>query len=268
MPSLSTMRATDRPGTWNNAIDQKLLQVPDDPDELKKATSRFEGRLLAWDPVAQKELWSIKRPVLQNSGVLATAGGLVFQGTGTGTFEAFNATTGERVWHHATSNGMIAGPISYEQNGEQYVAIVAGYGGGFGLGEGVDKPVVRPNGRVFVFRLGGKATTPGPVEQYLSPLNPPEETFTQGQIDRGRLLFTTNCYRCHNAGAQSTGVLPDLRRSSAISDDELWKSILLEGILESSGMISFKDWLTPQEVEDIRAYIAHKADIAKQHEHN
>jgi quinohemoprotein ethanol dehydrogenase len=250
-----------RPGIWNTAISSALQEPPDDPVEFKKATSSFQGRLVAWDPVAQKEVWSVAHPSLQNGGVLATAGNLVFEGTGAGSFEARRANNGELLWTFTAQDGIIAGPVSYELDRVQYVAVVAGYGGGFGLGEGPDQPKFRPNGRVLVFRLGGQAKLPE-VQGAVASLNPPAEHFSDSQVDSGRLLYTQHCYRCHGAGAQSTGVLPDLRRSRALSDRAAWDSILSGGALEAAGMVSFKRWLTPEQIEDVRAFVALKAQIA------
>ena len=250
-----------RPGTWNNAIDPTLLTPPDDPAVLKEATSSFQGRLVAWDPVAQKEVWSVPHSTVQNGGVLATAGNLVFQGTGAGTFEARSANNGQRLWSFAAQDGIIAGPISYELNGTQYVAVVAGYGGGFGLGEASDKPTRRPNGRVLVFRLDGQATLPK-VETAIAALNPPQERFTDEQVNSGRLLYTVHCYRCHGTGAQSAGVIPDVRRSGALGSRDAWRAIVHDGALESRGMIGFARWLSAEQVEEVRAYIALKAKIA------
>ena len=250
------------PGIWNTAISQKLLEAPDDPEVLKKGSAQFEGRLVAWDPVAQKAVWSIKHDLIHNGGVLATAGNLVFQGTEEGHFEARRADNGKLLWSASAPDGIMAGPVSYELDGVQYVAVVSGYGGGFGLGEGAGKPTVRPNGRVLVFRLDGKAEMPALEHQEPSPIVTSQETFSPAQIDNGRLLYTTHCYRCHGAGAQSAGVLPDLRRSAAVADAGIWRSILIDGALQANGMVSFRKWLSPDQVEAIRAYVAHKAEIA------
>lgn len=250
-----------KPGTWNTGVDPSVQEAPDDPEVLKKGTASFQGRLVAWDPVAQKEAWSVKRTSLQNGGVLATAGDLVFEGTGSGDFEARNARDGKLLWSFASGAGIIAGPISYEIKGVQYVAVVAGYGGGFGLGEADDKPTARPNGRVLVFRQGGTATVPA-FHEDVAPLNPAKDTFSEAQVDDGRLLYTAHCYRCHGAGAQSAGVLPDLRRSGALADASLWQSIVIDGALEQDGMVSFKRWLKPQDAEAIRSYVSRKAEIA------
>jgi quinohemoprotein ethanol dehydrogenase len=254
-----------RPGMWNNAIDPRLLTPPDDPAVLKDATSSFQGRLVAWDPIKQKEVWSVAHDTVQNGGVLATAGDLVFQGTGNGRFEARRASDGDLLWQFSAQDGIIAGPISYELDGAQYVAIVAGYGGGFGLGEASDQPTVRPNGRVLVFRLDGQATLPQ-IDTTPVALNPPRESFTEEQVNSGRLLYTEHCYRCHGTGAQSAGVVPDIRRSGALGSREAWNAIVHGGALESRGMVGFSRWLSPAQVENIRAYIALKAKIAADQE--
>ncbi len=262
--------ATDKnfkyyPGLENMGTDQALMQPPDDPVELKKATADFGGKLIAWNPLTQKQVWSMPHDGVQNGGVLATAGNLVFQGTGSGRFEARRADTGKLLWSYATQTGVIAAPVTYQVKGVQYVAVMAGYGGAYGIGVAADKAIVRPNGRVLIFKLGGAAKLP-PVKGALGPLNPPTESFTKKQIDEGRFLFTDQCGRCHGHGAQSAGVLPDLRRSSALTDAATWKAITIDGALEPLGMISFRKWYSPEQMESVRAYVAHKARIAADYE--
>src|SRR5204863_6811383 len=95
----------------------------------EEALASVQGRLIAWDPIAQKEVWRVERAGQSNGGVLSTAGNLVFQGTGMGDFTAVNAKTGEQLWSSPVQTGVIAAPITYEINGTQYVAIMAGSGG-------------------------------------------------------------------------------------------------------------------------------------------
>src|SRR5262249_48747656 len=92
------------------------------------------------------------------------------------------------------------------------------------------------------------------------------ESFTKAQIDSGRFIFTDQCGRCHGHGAQSAGVTPDLRRSAALSDPALWRSIVLDGALEPAGMRGLKQWLTPEQAESVRAYVALKAKILAEHD--
>ncbi|MGE3886913.1 MAG: PQQ-dependent dehydrogenase, methanol/ethanol family [Vicinamibacterales bacterium] len=98
------------------------------------------GFLVAWDPVAQKERWRID--FNPSGGVLSTAGNLIFVGDGAGRFMALDPATGKQVWERQLLPG-IATPVTYEANGQQYVAVMSG----------------SANGRVFAFALdaaGGK----------------------------------------------------------------------------------------------------------------
>lgn len=88
------------------------------------------GEFIAWDPVARRKVWSIKEPFPIWSGVVATAGDVVFYGTMEGWFKAVNARTGELLWQFKTGSGIIGQPISYQgPDGKQYVAILSGVGG-------------------------------------------------------------------------------------------------------------------------------------------
>jgi quinohemoprotein ethanol dehydrogenase len=249
------------PGLENMATDQALMIPPDDPDELKKAIAKFGGKLLAWNPLTQKEAWSAPHETVTNGGVLATAGNLVFQGTGSGFFQARRADTGKLLWIFPTQSGPIAGPVTYQVGGVQYVAVLAGYGGAYGIGVAADQAKARPNGRVLIFKLGGKAKLPA-FRKALASYNVPAESFTKAQVDEGRFIYTDQCARCHGHGGQSAGVTPDLRRSGALGDAAAWKAITIDGALEPLGMISFSKWYSPAQMESVRAYVALKAKLA------
>jgi len=95
--------------------------------------------------------------------VLATAGCIVFQGTGTGEFTAMDAKTGQQLWSSPTQTGVIAAPASFEIDGKQYVAIMVGSGGSWGMigGDANIKGNNLPNiSRLLVYAIGGKATLP------------------------------------------------------------------------------------------------------------
>ncbi|MFZ2156572.1 MAG: PQQ-dependent dehydrogenase, methanol/ethanol family, partial [Bradyrhizobium sp.] len=95
------------------------------------------GRLLAWDPVKQKEAWRAEYVAPWNGGTLTTAGNLVFQGTADGRFIAYNATTGEKLWESPTGTGVVAAAGTYMIDGKQYVTIAVGWGGVFGISQRV-----------------------------------------------------------------------------------------------------------------------------------
>src|SRR3982075_2175279 len=84
------------------------------------------GRLIAWDPVKQEQVWKQEYASPWNGGTLTTAGNLVFQGTADGRFVAYNAKTGKKVWEAPTGTGVIAAPSTYVVDGKKYVSIAGG----------------------------------------------------------------------------------------------------------------------------------------------
>src|SRR5208282_1022706 len=111
----------------NFGIDMVAAGMPQDPKIKKAILDSVRGKLVAWDPVLQKQAWAVERPGPWNGGTLATAGNLVFEGTAAGRFEAYRADTGEKVWSFDAQTGVMAGPVTYTVNGEQYVAVLAGW---------------------------------------------------------------------------------------------------------------------------------------------
>ena len=90
------------------------------------------------------------------AGVLATKGNLVFTGTGDGFFKAFDAKTGKELWKFQTGSGIVSPPITWEQDGEQYIGVTVGYGGAVPLWGGdmaeLTKPVAQ-GGSFWVFKI-------------------------------------------------------------------------------------------------------------------
>ncbi len=252
-----------KPGAWNIAVDILKNTPPDDPAAFKATRAMLKGQLLAWDPVAQKEVWRVQHDGPWNGGVLATAGNLVFQGNARGNFAAYAADTGKKLWNFDAQTGVIAGPISFAVNGTQYVAVMAGYGGAYPLSSPfVDSPPqMAPNGRVLVFKIGGTASLPAVVPTPMQPANPPKGDWTPAQLKEGAYLFEGNCGVCHGSGARGSGVTPDLRRSTVLSDPKLWQSVVYDGQLQDRGMIAFKKYLTPEQVESIRGYVGAQAKL-------
>jgi PQQ-dependent dehydrogenase (methanol/ethanol family) len=92
----------------------------------KEGPGGFLGELVAWDPVRNKKVWSIKDDLPFNGGTLSTAGNLVFYGNLHGDFHAINATNGKILWKKNLGSGIGAGPVTYAVDGKQYVAVVIG----------------------------------------------------------------------------------------------------------------------------------------------
>ena len=201
---------------------------------------------------------------------LATAGNLVFQGTQDGRLVAYRADSGEKMWEVNTTAGVMAPPISYSIGGEQYVAVLAGYGGAGGMiGLDVVKmgPMAHSNaGHLLVFKLEGKAVMPTLAERP-KPSMPAEGLewanlnhylLNKSELIEGGVLFGKYCAACHGSGAVSVGIVPDLRGASLKTHAE-WDGIVLGGLRRDKGMASFIDLLTVEDSQKIRAYVIYEA---------
>ncbi|WP_076859040.1 methanol/ethanol family PQQ-dependent dehydrogenase [Bradyrhizobium mercantei] len=112
------------------------------------------GHLKAIDPMTGKAKWEAPSDIPRFSGVLSTAGGVVFSGQLTGEFEAFDAGTGKKLWQFQTGSGIEGQPITWQQDGVQYVAVTSGYGGVYSLFSGDERLAkVPPGGSLWVFAV-------------------------------------------------------------------------------------------------------------------
>ncbi|HEY4213913.1 MAG TPA: PQQ-dependent dehydrogenase, methanol/ethanol family [Steroidobacteraceae bacterium] len=255
---------------WNTGADFNAGSLPQDEKIKSAAIAGSQGHLAAWDPVAQKEVWRVPQGHPWNGGVLATAGNLVFEGTSMGTFDAYQADTGKALWSQAVHTGIVAAPMTYQVGGEQYVAVLLGWGGAVGLAAGeiaLASHTTESNvPRLLAFKLNGTDTIPLPPAQPRHTLQPPPDRAAAKTVDAGKEVYHHNCGVCHGDSATSGGVLPDLRYSSALSDVALWNRVVREGALESRGMVSFASELNQEQTDSIRAYVIHRAneDAARQ----
>jgi quinohemoprotein ethanol dehydrogenase len=250
--------------TYDAAALKKLYGPLPDLQSIKatRKVKPVRELLRAWDPVAQKTVWEHETSSGirgYDGGVMSTAGNLVFQGRGSGELWIYAADSGKVLKVIKTGSHLMAAPMTYSVNGEQYVAIQAGYGGA-AITVGPIPPSsaalkYQNTNRIIAFRLGGgPVPTPAPrVEQPFA--KPPVETATRAQIDAGELKFAEECSRCHVLGPSST---PDLRRL----DDGLhatFKDIVMKGVLAPMGMERFDDILSEQDVDNIHAYLINQS---------
>jgi alcohol dehydrogenase (cytochrome c)/quinohemoprotein ethanol dehydrogenase len=252
---------------WNTGVDFNAGSLPQDPKVKAQIIRSLRGRLVAWDPVARKEVWrrELGHPV--NGGVLSTAGNLVFQGTAMGEFVAYRADSGETVWSAPTFAGVLAAPISYSIDGEQYIAVEVGWGGAFGLagGELALKSHTPSNvPRILVYKLDGHSALP-PAAPDAAPqvLDPPPDLASAADVAVGKRLYHTYCSTCHGDSATGSGVLPDLRYSSIVKDRAALDGVVRGGALAARGMVAFGAEISPGDLEKIRAYIIHRANQDK-----
>ena len=210
--------------------------------------------LLAWDPVKREPVWQ-QRQGSSRAGVLATAGNLVFQASGS-TFHAFRADNGDAVWSTETISGIVGGAASYEIDGEQYIAVVAGQNGRGGYWA--------PNhARLLVYKLGGTAVLPEPISYTPPQLNPPANFGTAAVLAEGEQHYNDHCASCHGNNGRVSSLFPDLKYAAALNAPALFSAIVIDGVLQNNGMVSFRDSLTADEAESIRAYVVSLANAAK-----
>jgi mono/diheme cytochrome c family protein len=210
------------------------------------------GFLVAWDPVAQKSRWIIPQDTQWNGGVLATASDLVFGGADL-TFNAYDAKTGEKLWTDQTAAAVMAGPATYEIDGEQYIAVNVGYGGANAM---IGGRFPRRPGRLYVYKVGGTVKAP-----QFAPFvpNPPLDltkvSVSTGNAAHGGKLLGEWCLSCHIGGIFT----PDLTHSPRLATPELFRDVVRGGALRSRGMANFSEYLSEQDVEDLRAQLLDQA---------
>jgi quinohemoprotein ethanol dehydrogenase len=214
------------------------------------------GKLVAWDPLSQSARWSVEREFPFNGGVLATGGGLVFQGDALGAFEAYSAADGKLMWRVLTGSAITAAPVSYSVNGKQHVLIPVGAGGGVQFAYPELHAGDRPQGptRLMAFTLGTDREVPAVVvAQRQLPGQPALKAYA-GEIAAGRLLYARNCASCHgkNAVSRFGGSVPDLRYSSS-DVHAAWPAIVIGGARSAMGMPPAE--LDLAEAEAIRHYV-------------
>jgi quinohemoprotein ethanol dehydrogenase len=256
------------PGEWG--LDGAVAQSLPPFEELAagQPDTTIRGFLRAWDPVAQRLAWEVETSgqwvgydfaFWNGGGVMSTASGLVFQGLGSGDLVVLDAAGGEELHRIEVGSSMMAAPMTYTVDGEQYVAIMAGLGGGGGQAHPPGSAAYRygNRGRLVAFRLGG-----GPV-----PLRPEIARDTEGfdkpplpnsgtaqQLELGQALYLRNCSKCHSSLDGRAAGIPDLRRMDEQTHRE-FRSIVLEGTRAAQGMGSFADLLSDSDVDALQAYL-------------
>lgn len=248
------------PKFWNVGMDvMKDVTVPAwlDPKLVTKVgAATAQGFLLAWDPVKQKEVWRHNSETPWNSGALCSGDDLVFEATGRGYFDAYDARDGKRLWHYDVQQGTIGSPITYTVDGQQYVSILVGWGGAFGLAFGFaanTRDGLDTEGRLMTFKLSGTAKLPPPDHQRPMP-EPPPQTATAEQISHGNTLYHKYCVYCHGPGAISNPNLADLRYMSAETHRQ-FDGIVLGGARRDLGMVGFADTISTEQAHEIHAYL-------------
>ena len=245
-----------RPGIWNTGEDfTRLHEEMEDRSGLRFLPCGLT-RLVAWDPVAGKKAWEVLHKSGVPGGTLATAGGLVFQGSGEGRFSAFDAKNGASRWSAQIGIDVMAPPITYQVDGVQYVAVLAGTGGS--PGNHASKFDHDNAGRVIAFALDAKAPMPPVAKRVVRPVSMPRPKASPEMIARGRSVYAENCFTCHGLGAHSSGLIPDLKTSPPEVHAQ-WDAIVRGGIRSDRGMASFASTVSADDAQAVQAYVLDRA---------
>src|SRR6185312_16987299 len=158
-----------------------------------------------------------------------------------GEFAAYRADNGQKVWSFDAQGPVMAGPVTFTIGGDQYVAVMSGWGGTFPLVSGI---VAHKSGnlnntsRVLVFKIGGTAKLPPLPTAAPKVLNPPADTANAATVDHGFKLYSRYCGSCHGDAVVASGITPDLRYTPLLSSDSFF-DVVLGGLLKDNGMVSW-----------------------------
>ncbi len=228
---------------------------------LGSLADQNEGFLLAWNPREQREAWRVPYQGPWNGGVVTTAGNIVAQGDASGNFNIYRADTGAKLWSSFVQSAIIAAPSTYSVDGEQYLAVLSGWGGSYALSGGRSAALsgnLRNVSRLLVFKLGGTVRLPA-LEPRTLVINPPPEPSDASSVAKGEPLYDQYCSACHGEHAVGGGVVPDLRASNFLNRDFFY-NIVLDGALKDAGMAAFSRALSRDDATAIRNFIIHRAN--------
>jgi quinohemoprotein ethanol dehydrogenase len=224
--------------------------------------------LIAWDPIQQKQMWSVPQPEFWNAGTMVTAGDVVFQGGISGEFAAYHARTGEKLWSINVGSGISAPPITYEVDGKQYVSLLVGFGGaGVSLAGG--SALARygwsyraQTRQLYTFALDAKNPMPKVGDPVVpKPIVPPDFRVNPDLAAKGEGLWKHACVLCHGAGAVAGGYAPDLRASPVFASPEALKSVVVGGLKIPNGMPRYSE-MTDADLTAIQHYVRQQAASA------
>lgn len=228
------------------------------------AHTGMRGELRAWDPVRQRVVWSQPSYSFWDGGVMSTDGGLVFRGDAAGFLNVYAAADGQWLRRIDVGTAMMAAPMTYAIGNEQYVAFMAGYGGGGGTSfpPGSAPDLYGNQGRIVALKLGGGAIPKPPRVVDRPFVKPPalaaNLAANPATLEHGAVLYNRYCGRCHVFGH---GMLSDLRHLSAATH-QLFPAIVLQGAYAAKGMGNFSDVLSPKDADAIHQYLISEAAIA------
>ena len=213
-----------------------------------------EGYLGAFDPLTGQYKWRHKLNRAFNGGVLATAGGLLFQGEGDGRLVARDTHDGKQLWEFNALGSFSSAIVSYQIDNIQYLATMVSGNRALDLG-----------GSLLVFRLDGTATMPVRMKASLPIPKQPEVTVSTDNYLNGERIYSAQCANCHGGigvPSEISTTAPDLRRMTLDTHNE-FLNIVLKGSLAEQGMAGFAEALSVAEAEAIQHFLIVEANALR-----
>ena len=213
-----------------------------------------EGYLGAFDPLTGQYKWRHKLSRAFNGGVLATAGGLLFQGEGDGRLVARDTHDGKQLWQFNALGSFSSAIVSYQIDDIQYLATMVSGNRALDLG-----------GSLLVFRLDGTATMPVRMKASLPIPKQPEVTVSTDNYLNGERIYSAQCANCHGGigvPSEISTAAPDLRRMTLDTHNE-FLNIVLKGSLAEQGMAGFAEALSVAEAEAIQHFLIVEANALR-----
>ena len=249
-----------QPGTFNTGTSFYVNEAA----AKMKGIPPVTGAIKAFNPITGETKWSVPHNHFWNGGTLSTLSGLTFQGNSSGNLVAYDSENGSILWSKEIQTGMIAPPVTYQVDGEQYISILAGDGGAgnsvgdnFGLDKEIAAVLYGNYGRLLSFKLNGKSQLPKLERKNNFIPEQPIINVSEEDLLKGEKIYAQYCGACHGAGVRGKSIV-DLRHLT-LEKHKIFNEILLEGILEENGMANFSSILTEQEVNHVHNYIIDRA---------
>ncbi|MEO8313461.1 MAG: PQQ-dependent dehydrogenase, methanol/ethanol family [Pseudomonadota bacterium] len=219
----------------------------------QKVLTGDNGYTLAWDPVTQSERFRIDAPFHFSGGTMVTAGNLLVQGTMSRTLAIYTADKGMKLWESPTMSVPVAGPITYNVKGKQYIAVNAGWNQAIVNGlQTHAEPFVNGPGKLVVYALDARGVTLPPMPAAEAMSAPPGTPQPAEKVAAGAAVFARICATCHGQNAIGSD-RKDLRFIKPQSHTD-FNDIVLRGKFADRGMVAIKD-ITQEEADAVHAYI-------------
>ena len=225
---------------------------------IEEADPRPESQAYigAFDPITGGYKWRHELESDYNGGVVATRGGLLFHPEGTGEFSARDTDDGEILWRYSAPGTFRSTSVmTYQVGSDQYVATMMNGNRAIDLG-----------GTVLAFKLDGNLDLPIPDIVQATVPELPDGDFGVDQISEGDDIYHAQCASCHGGIGipnEVAIVAPDLRLMTLSTHDEM-SDIVIGGSRADRGMPEFRDAITSDQLESIRAFVVEQARRLKE----